>query len=109
MTNLQAALGLGQLERLDEVLERKKEIGALYNTLLKDVLVVQKPLPFTYYADNLYWVYGLVLAPECNLDASQLMKLLASNGVGSRPVFFPMHLQPVLLKMGLLASLNIPV
>ena len=61
MTNLQAALGLAQLERLDEFLERKRWMGQRYNALLNDLAGVQRPLPRTEYAENLYWVYGLVL------------------------------------------------
>ena len=61
MTNLQAALGLAQLERLDEFVAKKRWMGARYNELLADLPGVQLPLARTDYADNIYWVYGLVL------------------------------------------------
>ena len=109
MTNLQAALGLGQLDGLDDVLIRKRAIGALYSNLLKDVGAVQKPLPHTDYADNLYWVYGLVIHKDFGVDASKFMQILASKGVGSRPFFYPMHLQPVLRKIGIFNSTSLPV
>lgn len=58
MTNLQAALGVAQLERLDEFVARKRRMGALYSSLLADLDTVEKPPPQTDYAENIYWVYG---------------------------------------------------
>ncbi|NKE68738.1 DegT/DnrJ/EryC1/StrS family aminotransferase [Ramlibacter sp. RBP-2] len=101
MTNLQAALGLAQLERLDEFVARKRRMGALYTRLLAGLPGVQLPLTHTAYADNIYWVYGLVLDESTGLDAETAMKRLADRGVGTRPFFCPMHQQPVLRKRGL--------
>lgn len=101
MTNMQAALGLAQLERLDEFVERKRKMGALYTELLKDVSGLQLPLAKTDYAENIYWVYGIVLDESLGLDAEEAMKRLGKEGVGTRPFFYPMHQQPVLKKMGM--------
>jgi perosamine synthetase len=101
MTNLQAALGLAQLERLDEFVERKRHMGRLYTELLAGIPGVQLPLPETDYADNVYWVYGLVLDERLGIDAKSAMKVLADKGIGTRPFFWPMHQQPVLRRMGL--------
>lgn len=101
MTNLQAALGLAQLERLDEFLNRKKRMGARYTELLKDTKGLQLPLKNTEYAENNYWIYGLILDESLGIDAESVMTSLAEEGIGSRPFFFPMHQQPVLKKMGL--------
>lgn len=101
MTNLQAALGLAQLERLDAFVGRKRAMGARYNELLKDVAGVQPPLPHTDYAENIYWVYGLLLNGDLAMDAEEAMRCLAAKGIGCRPFFWPMHEQPVLQRMGL--------
>lgn len=101
MTNMQAALGLAQLERLDEFVERKRNMGALYTELLKNVPGIQLPLATTVYADNIYWVYGIVLNESLDIDAKEAMDRLGKMGVGTRPFFYPMHQQPVLRKLGL--------
>lgn len=109
MTNLQAAVGVAQLERLDEFLEKKRWIGQRYNELLADLPGVQLPLPRTDYAENVYWIYGLVLGDTLSIDAEEASIGLAKLGVGCRPFFYPMHQQPVLRKLGLFAGENYPV
>jgi perosamine synthetase len=101
MTNLQAALGLAQLERLDEFVGRKRAMGRAYTELLADVPGLQLPLPKTEYAENIYWVYGLVLDESVGFDAKEAMKRLAAEGIGTRPFFWPMHEQPVFRRMGM--------
>lgn len=109
LTNVQAALGIAQLERLDATLARKRAIGARYDELLADLTNVQRPLRETSYAQNCYWVYGLVLGDDVALDAEEAMKRLAARGIGTRPFFWPMHEQPVLLQRGLFAGETYPV
>ena len=109
MTNLQAAVGLAQLERLDVFVERKRRMGALYDRLLADVAGIQLPLHATEYAQNIYWVYGLVLDEEAGFDAAEAMARLGERGVGTRPFFWPMHEQPVFRRMGLFQDEHHPV
>lgn len=109
MTNLQAALGVAQLERLDDFVKRKREMGAYYTSLLNDIPELQLPLTSTDFADNIYWVYGMVLNDKVPFDAKQAIFRLAQAGIGTRPFFWPMHEQPVLLKMGLFANEQYPV
>ncbi|MCX7180732.1 MAG: DegT/DnrJ/EryC1/StrS family aminotransferase, partial [Proteobacteria bacterium] len=109
MTNMQAALGLAQLERLDEFVARKRRMGNRYTELLSDLRNVQLPMPRTAFAENIYWVYGLVLSESADIDADQAIRRLASKGIGTRPFFFPMHQQPVLRKLGLLDIESFPV
>ena len=109
MTNLQAALGLAQLERLDEFLARKRAMGRLYGRLLAQVKGLQLPLERTEYAESIFWVYGLVLEPSVRADAREMMARLATRGVGTRPFFWPMHEQPVLRRLGLFADEHHPV
>ena len=109
MTNLQAALGVAQLERIDEFAARKRSMGKRYTELLSGIAGLQLPLAKTDYADNIYWVYGLVLADDIDFDAADAMKKLAALGVGCRPFFCPMNQQPVLRERGLFAGESYPV
>ncbi len=109
MTNLQAALGLAQLERLDEFVGRKRRMGQFYTEALADVPGLELPIAQTDYADNIYWVYAIVLKDEVPWNAEEMMKRLAQRGIGTRPFFWGMHAQPVLLEMGLFAEEQCPV
>jgi perosamine synthetase len=109
MTNLQAALGVAQLERLDEFVTRKRYMGRRYTELLSEIAIFQLPLAQTDYAENIYWVYGVVLANEVQFDAQESIQRLAKHNVGARPFFWPMHEQPVFRKMGLFTDETYPV
>jgi perosamine synthetase len=109
MTNLQAALGVAQLERLDEFVARKRRMGCRYTQGLAHLSKLQLPLCRTDYAENIYWVYGIVLDDELPFDAEELMRNLGLKGIGTRPFFWPMHEQPVFQKMGLFAGESYPV
>lgn len=100
-TNLQAAVGLAQLERLEEFVEKKRQIGKFYTEHLSDVRGIQLPVSKTEYADNIYWVYGIVLDKEINYTNREITKLLASKGIGTRTFFWCMHEQPVYKEQGL--------
>jgi perosamine synthetase len=108
MTNLQAAIGLGQVERMDEIVARKRNIGHAYEARLRDVagveLQVQEP-----WARGVYWVFGLVLAGDVPFDAAELAVRLRARGVDTRPFFTGMHGQPALLRRGLFAGERHPV
>lgn len=103
-SNLQAAVGVAQLERLDEFVARKRRIGALYRNHLGDIRGLQLPLARTAYAENIYWVFGVLLEHHVSFDAAEAMKRLAERGIGTRPFFWPMHEQPVFRRMGLFAG-----
>ncbi|HEX7027308.1 MAG TPA: DegT/DnrJ/EryC1/StrS family aminotransferase [Gammaproteobacteria bacterium] len=108
-TNLQAAVGLAQLERLDEFVGRKRRMGALYTRLLTGLPQVRLPLAKTDFAENIYWVYGLVLEPDNGFDADEAMRRFAARQIGTRPFFWPMHEQPVFRQRGLFAGESYPV
>ena len=101
MTNLQAAVGVAQLERLDEFVARKRRLFAQYMQLLQRVDGIQLPVACTDYADNINWVFGVVLDDDVNMDAQEAMKRLTALGIGTRPFFWPMHEQPVFRRMGI--------
>lgn len=109
MSNLQAAVGVAQAERLEEFLGRKRRMGAIYNDLLQDVKGLELPLAKTEYAENIYWVYGIILKDEIPFDAEEAMRRLSKAGIGTRPYFWPIHEQPVYRKMGLFKDVECPV
>jgi perosamine synthetase len=100
MTNIQAALGVAQLEKLDQHVILKRKIGNLYNDLLKDIDGIQLPITKTEYSENIYWVYSIVLDNNNGKDANRVMQELGKNQIGTRPFFYPMHQQPILQKLG---------
>jgi perosamine synthetase len=109
MSNINAALGLAQLERIDEFVARKRHIGTQYNLLLADIDSVHLPVPVTDYAENIYWVYGIVLDENLPVNVEKIMTRLAERGIETRPFFWPMHRQPVFCRMGLFAGITCPV
>jgi perosamine synthetase len=109
MSNIQAALGLAQLERLEEFVVRKRRMGERYTELLAQLPGLQLPLANTDYAQNIYWVYGLVLRDAVPFEAEEAMRRLATCNIGTRPFFWPMHEQPVFRKMGLFEGERYPV
>jgi len=109
MSNVQAALGVAQLERLDQFIARKHEIGAYYSwNLAKHEEHIQLPIAHTEYAKNGYWVFPIVLKDALGVNASQFMKRLKEKGIGSRPFFFPMHQQPVFVSAGMFKDVSLP-
>lgn len=109
MTNMQAAIGLAQLEKLDRTLARKREIGRRYTEALGKVARLQLPLHRTDYAESIYWVYGMVLDEAVPFDAAEAMERLRRVNIGTRPFFWPMHEQPVFRRMGLFEGVSCPV
>ena len=103
-TNLQAAVGLAQIERLGEFVSRKREMGRFYTERLQDIKGIHLPIPSTEYADNIYWVYGIVLGESVKYDNRTVQKMLSDEGIGTRTFFWCMHEQPVYQKAGLFAG-----
>ena len=94
MTNIQAAIGVAQLEKIDAIVDRKREIGAIYNGYFKELSSVKLPVVSNKYSENIYWVYSMV-SQRTDYDALFYMRKLAEKQIGTRPFFFPMHRQPV--------------
>jgi perosamine synthetase len=104
LSNLQAAVGVAQLERLDEFIARKRKMGEAYLEQLAEIPGLLLPIARTPYAENIFWVFGIVLEDGVPFDAAEAMRRLAAQGIGTRPFFWPMHEQPVFHRMGLFAS-----
>ena len=109
MSNLQAAVGVAQMEVLDRTIKKKRLIGQWYDELLDKAEGIELPVRHTSYAENIYWVYGVVLKDDVPFDAEEAMNRLADAGIGTRPFFWPMHEQPVLRRMGLFQDVSCPV
>ncbi len=108
MTNMQAALGVAQLEQIDTIIHKKRWIGNTYNALLKDINTINFPIPKTSYCENIYWVYAITLKDEYKKSAKEIMEELGQYKIGTRPFFYPMHQQPVFNKMGLFLDTYLP-
>ena len=108
-SNIQAAIGVAQLERLDKNINRKREIGVRYLNNLKELSSVQLPQLNTDCAENIFWVFGVVLKDKTFPDAVNIMDILKTKNLGTRPFFWPMHEQPVFHKMGLFQNESHPI
>lgn len=109
MTNLQAALGLGQIERLNDNIVKKRAMGRRYRELLAGENRLQLPAEHSTGAENVYWVFGMVLDDSVPFDAREMMRRLGERGIGSRPFFWGMHEQPVFRARGMFQGLSLPV
>ena len=108
MTNVQSAMGVGQIERIAETVARKREIAQFYNTSFADITAIQLPVEMSW-AKNVYWVYGILLGEDRATEAVQVMQKLREKGIETRPFFLGMHEQPVFHKMGLFCGESYPV
>jgi perosamine synthetase len=108
MTNVQAALGVGQIERIGKTIARKREIAHAYDAAFSDIPAIQLPSEMPW-ARNVYWVCGIVLGEERETDAVQIMSHLRTRSIETRPFFSGMHEQPVFREMGLFKDSSFPV
>jgi len=108
MSNLQASLGLAQLEVITKNIRRKREIGQKYNSFLKNICHIELPIE-KQYAKSVYWQYGILLKKDSSVTRNQLEKILEKKGVETRRFFTPMHQQPALKKLGLFKDEHYPI
>jgi len=108
LTNVQAAIGVAQVENVDTAVARKRAVGQAYTERLRDVpglaLPVEEP-----WARNVYWMFGVVLDEDTGLDAVACASRLRERGVDTRPFFLGMHEQPAFHARGLFAGERYPV
>jgi len=108
MTNLQAAIGVAQMDRIDEFVRIKRRLGEHYREGLSKIkgikCQVEKP-----WAKMVYWMYCIELDRALGLDAEAMMKELGKKGIGTRPFFLGLHEQPALHDLGLFKGENYPV
>ncbi len=108
MTNMQAAIGIAQMERIDEFIDIKRNLGKYYRQCLSDIKGIkfqtEKP-----WAKMVYWMYCIELGTALCISAEFLMKELKARGMGARPFFMGLHQQPALLELGLFKDEKYPV
>ncbi|MDX6503607.1 MAG: perosamine synthetase [Gaiellaceae bacterium] len=95
LTNLQAAVGVAQMERIEEILAAKRRIAGWYDRGLASVPGITLP-PRASWAENVFWLYS-ILVDEAELGCSrdEVMAALAERDIDTRPFFPPVHTQPV--------------
>ena len=107
MTNMQAALGVAQVKRIESIVEKKRDIADYYTQHLKFVESIQLPIEKDW-AKNVYWVYGIILNSELVETAVTLAAKLREVGIETRPFFVGMHDQPVFKNQGLFLGEHYP-
>lgn len=94
MSNIQAALGLSQLKRINTIVKIRHKIGKTYYKYLSKNKNIFIPKPFFKGIKNIYWVVGIVITNQkLQIDSKKVMKKLAEKNIGTRPFFWPMNLQ----------------
>lgn len=96
MTNIQAAIGLGQMASFASRLKKKIAIAARYRSLLaglerRGLITLPAERPGVL---NSYWMFAILLTKKSGWNASAVIQKLAEKGIQTRPFFYPMHLQP---------------
>ncbi|MBI2142409.1 DegT/DnrJ/EryC1/StrS family aminotransferase, partial [Candidatus Woesearchaeota archaeon] len=94
MTNIQAAIGLAQLEQIDKFIEAKRKNAQLYNSLLKGVEGISLP-PEMPWAKSIYWMYSVLVGDAYGMSRDKLAEKLKDRKIDSRPFFYPMHQLPI--------------
>jgi perosamine synthetase len=93
LTNLQAAIGVAQLERIGALIEAKRRIARIYNILLAEVPGITLP-PEAPWAKNVYWMYSILVEDSFGAGRDELAAHLKKRGIDSRPFFYPLHTLP---------------
>lgn len=96
MTNMQAAVGVAQLEYVEEIIKSKRILAKNYNKLLKDTKGIILPIESSW-AKHTYWMYGIVLKRDLKITRDEVCKKLNESGIDTRLFFYPIHKQPVFL------------
>lgn len=108
MTNLQAAVGVAQLEQIVRFVEIKRKNAQRYTEGLKGIRGIRTPVEKEW-AKNVYWMYAIELSEELGITAEQMAERLAKKGIGTRPFFLGLHEQPVFHNLGLYIGEHYPV
>ena len=108
MTNLQAAVGVGQLECIDKFVSMKRKTAKSYTKRLSNIDGLKLPQEKKW-AKNVYWMYTVELDEKLGVSAEEVMALLKEKGVGTRSFFIGLHEQPCLRDLGLFEGDDYPV
>jgi perosamine synthetase len=94
MTNLQAAVGLAQTERIDEIVTARRALRTWYDERLRSVPGLQLPVEAEG-VRSVFWMYAVRVSPSFGSSCDELRKQLAGRGIETRSFFVPIHLQPI--------------
>ncbi|AGF51739.1 spore coat polysaccharide biosynthesis protein; SpsC [Synechocystis sp. PCC 6803] len=95
ITNIQAALGVAQMERINKIPEAKRRIAQLYEQELLQIQGLTLP-PRQPWAESVFWLYTILINQDkLELNRDQLMSRLQEKGIETRPLFIPIHRQPI--------------
>jgi len=108
MTNLQAAVGVAQLEQIDRFVGIKRKNAQRYTEGLEGIKGIKTPVEKEW-AKNVYWMYAIELSEDLGITAEQMAACLVEKGIGTRPFFLGLHEQPVFHNMGLFVGERYPV
>lgn len=97
MSELQAALGCVQMDRLDEIIKKRQNVAHMYNKVLSRINGVTIPYIDPKVTNMSWFVYVIQL--DKNIDRDKVMEYLKKNEIGCRPYFTPIHIQPYMVKM----------
>ena len=90
---MQAAVGVAQLEKAEEIIEKKINVGKMYRNALESIpgisLVEENPDSI-----NTYWLFSLVVDKEMGWDKKIIQQKLLDNGIETRNLFYPLHKMP---------------
>ena len=101
MTNIQAAMGCGQLKNISWIVKRKREIGSRYYSLFKFNNKIEILPKYNNYSKNIFWVFGVVLKKKVKLKKKYVMNELMKKNIQTRSFFCPMHKQKIFKKMNI--------
>jgi perosamine synthetase len=97
LTNIQAAIGVAQLERLDEFILGKRSNANLYNEILKTFEEIHLPVERSD-VFHTYWLYTILLPKRLNGHRDRIIQKLIEAGIEARPIFYPLHQMPIYSK-----------
>jgi perosamine synthetase len=95
LTNVQAAIGVAQLEHFEEAVSQKVEVARRYTAHLRGTRGLRLP-PEASWARNVYWVYGVVVETAFGISRKELQQGLREMNIETRRFFDPVHRQPIL-------------
>ena len=107
ISNLQAAVGLAQIEQVERSIRIKLKLGDYYRNKLSQIKGIRF-MSVRPYAKSVYWVYAVELDQKIGIEAEEMMNRLAKHGICTRPFFHGLHLQPALNDLGLFINENYP-
>jgi perosamine synthetase len=108
LTNVQAAIGVAQMERMDMIIAKKRWMAAEYTRQLHGIPDIQLPIEEPW-AKNVYWMYAIVPSEKSGMDNAEFSRRLFEKDIDTRPFFIGMHEQPALQKLGLFEDEKYPV